>query len=478
MTRSTPDWHALDGVIDGDVALPGASAYNGNRPAFNARFDDLRPQAIVRCASPHDVAETISFVARHHLEHVTRSGGHSFAGHSSSRGVVIDVTPMSSVTVTGGEVSVGAGTRLGDLYAALQPHGLTIPGGTCPSVGIAGLALGGGLGILGRTYGVTSDRLLRAQLVLADGRVVECDQDHDADLFWALRGAGAGNFGVVTSLVFRPVGAPEVTNFHVAWTFPHAAAAIGAWQRWAPDAPDELAASLKVTVSGGADEPPSVDVYGALIGGEADAAGLLEQLVDQTASDPSLRFRRRMSYPATREFWAHLGEADGGPPAARPEPQTPRELVYMKSEFFSRPMPAEAIAALVANFSLDRRTGESRELDFMPWGGAYNRVPPDATAFVHRHELFQLKHSAVVAPETSRPDAEGARRWVTRSWAAVHPWASGRVFQNFADPDLDGWADAYYGTNYERLASVKARYDPANFFRFPQSLPAGRSKAR
>ncbi|HKA04151.1 MAG TPA: FAD-binding protein, partial [Acidimicrobiales bacterium] len=102
MTRS-PDWQALDRVIDGDVALPGSPAYDGTRPAFNARFDDLRPLAIVRCATPHDVAEAISFVARHHLEHVTRSGGHSFAGHSSTRGVVIDVTPMSPIAVTGGE---------------------------------------------------------------------------------------------------------------------------------------------------------------------------------------------------------------------------------------------------------------------------------------------------------------------------------------------------------------------------------------
>jgi hypothetical protein len=142
-----------------------------------------------------------------------------------------------------------------------------------------------------------------------------------------------------------------------------------------------------------------------------------------------------------------------------------------KSEFFRRPLPTEAIAALVETFSRERTTGESRELDFMPWGGAYNRPRPDATAFVHRDELFQLKHAATVDPQAPPPTKQSAQRWVVRSWACVHPWGSGRVFPNFADPSLEDWPDAYYGANYHRLRRVKAQYDPANFFRFPQSLP-------
>jgi len=118
-------------------------------------------------------------------------------------------------------------------------------------------------------------------------------------------------------------------------------------------------------------------------------------------------------------------------------------------------------------------SGRPRELDFMPWGGAYNRVPPDATAFVHRDELFQLKHAVVVDPQASTDEKQAAHRWVTRSWAWVHRWGSGRVFQNFADPELEDWAGAYYGPNYRRLVRVKARYDPAGFFHPPQSLPVG-----
>jgi FAD/FMN-containing dehydrogenase len=467
-----PDWQSLQRRMDGDVALPGSPAYQAARPSFNARFRDVRPSAIVSCASPQDVREAIGFARRHGLEVATRAGGHSFAGHSSTRGLLVDVTPMRSVTVAGGVATVGAGARLGEVYEALQEHDLTIPGGTCPPVGVAGLTLGGGLGILGRKYGVTSDHLIGAEVVLADGRILWCDDHHDEDLFWALRGAGTGNFGVVTALVFRAVPAPQTTtNLHLAWPYAQAAAVIGAWQRWAPTGPDELAASLKITASGDPDRPPAVDVYGAFHGSRADAARLVEELVGRVGSDPTTTSLTAMAWPQTRKFWAELGE-DGEQSAGSSIPQ-PSEGVclYAKSEFFAHPLPAEAVGALLDAFMEARTSGESRELDFMPWGGAYNRRSPDASAFVHRDQLFQLKHAVVVDPRASPAGQAGAHRAATRSWASVHPWGSGRVFQNFTDPELEHWAAAYYGPNYHRLVRVKVRYDPSNLFRFQQSLP-------
>src|SRR5512132_3580204 len=170
MRPELPDWASLRRRIDGDVALPGSPVSQASPPPFNARFRHARPSVIVSCASPQDVAEAIWFARRHGLELATRAGGHSFAGHSSTRGVLVDVSPMRSVTVAGGVATVGAGARLGEVYEALQDQDLTIPGGTCPSVGVAGLTLGGGLGILGRKYGVTADHLIGAEVVLADGR--------------------------------------------------------------------------------------------------------------------------------------------------------------------------------------------------------------------------------------------------------------------------------------------------------------------
>jgi FAD/FMN-containing dehydrogenase len=464
MARSTPEWEALQRSIAGVVDLPGSEGYERASRPFNARFDRVRPLGIVRCASPQDVAWTIPFVRRHGLEHATRSGGHSFAGQSTTGGLLIDVSPMRSVSVDGAVARIGAGATLGDVYESLHHHGLAIPAGTCPPVGIAGLTLGGGLGILGRTYGVTSDRLIGAEVVLADGRVLRCDEQHDGDLFWALRGAGAGTLSVVTSLEFQTVPEPAATNFHLSWPYDHAAEVVEAWQGWAPTGPDELAASLKVTASGDVADPPSVDVYGVLLEGGSDAGSTLQGLLSQVRADPSSAIQRGMSFPETRRFWADLGAEEnevGDDPDAEP---TEHPFLFCSSEFFGRPLPAEAIAALLETFSRERAPGESRELDFMPWGGAYNRVPSDATAFVHRDELFLLKHSVVVDPSASTGANEAAHRQLAASWASVHPWGSGRAFQNFADPDLDAWADAYVGPNRDRLLEIKTRYDPTDFF--------------
>jgi FAD/FMN-containing dehydrogenase len=472
MRPELPDWASLRRRIDGDVAFPGSPVYQASPPPFNARFRHVRPSVIVSCASSHDVAEAIWFARRHGLELATRAGGHSFAGHSSTRGVLVDVSPMRSVTVAEGVATVGAGARLGEVYEALQDQDLTIPGGTCPSVGVAGLTLGGGLGILGRKYGVTADHLIGAQVVLADGRILQCDDDHDQDLFWALRGAGAGNFGVVTTLVFRAVPAPQAaTNVHLAWPYADAAAVIGAWQRWAPTGPDELAASLKITASDDPDRPPAVDVYGAFHGSRADAAQLVQELVGRVGSDPTATGLTPMTWPQTRKFWAELGDTGEEPGGSSIPQPTEERCLYAKSEFFARPLPTEAVGALLDAFEEGRRAGEARELDFMPWGGAYNRPPPDATAFVHRDQLFQLKHAVVVDPDAPAANQAAAHRAATRSWASVHRWGSGRVFQNFADPDLEHWAAAYYGSNYDRLVRVKAQYDPSNLFQFQQSLP-------
>src|SRR5829696_6237017 len=235
--RSTSDWGALQSAIAGDVVLPGSPGYESARKLAIARFHHVRPQAVVRCAIPADVSETISFARRIGLRTAARSGGHCFAGRSSTEGIVVDVTTMRSVSVSGGVATVGAGARLGEVYDTLAQYGLTIPGVCGPSVGISGLALGGGLGILGRKHGLTSDHLLGLQIVLADGRVVMCDEQHDEELFWALRGAGGGSFGVVTSLIFNTLPAPAATGFHLLWPHTHTAALISAWQAWAPAAP-------------------------------------------------------------------------------------------------------------------------------------------------------------------------------------------------------------------------------------------------
>lgn len=454
---------ALQGAIAGCVVLPGSPGYEASRIPAVARFRHIRPRAVVRCATPADVAATIAFAHRSGLPTAIRSGGHCFAGHSSTTGIVIDVGSIGTVAVAGGVVTVGAGARLGAVYDTLSAHGRALPAGCGPTVGIAGHALGGGIGILGRKHGLTCDQLLRAEVVLADGRVIACDDDHDADLFWALRGAGGGNFGVVTSLAFRTLPAPAMTGFHLAWPHAAAVAVIAAWQAFAPDAPDELAASLLATVADDIGQIPVMHLHGAMLGGAADTAPLLDRLVALAGTDPATAHFARLSHRETKRYLAELGE--------RIEGASQDGDVYSKSQFFERSLPPGAIEALVANLAAGRRPGQTRTLDFTPMGGAYNRVRVDATAFVHRDARFLLQHTVVVAPDAPIDAREDARRWLVRSWETVCPWGSGGAYQNFADPDLAGWASAYYGANYDRLLRVKARYDPDNVFRFAQSLP-------
>jgi FAD/FMN-containing dehydrogenase len=327
--------------------------------------------------------------------------------------VVIDVSPLRGVSHVDGIATVGAGTRLGDLYDALDPY--TIPAGCGPTVGVAGLVLGGGLGILGRAHGLTCDALVGAQVVLADGRVVETDEELEPELFWALRGAGNGSLGVVTRLRFKTLLAPEVTSFELHRPHDEAADLIEEWQAWAPDAPDGAAVSLIV-----------------------DDAGV--HILGTTTEDIDLPWPAEPRRGPFRETKQLLAEREG------PEIDT-----WSRSEFFARPLPRETIESLVAE-----REGE---LDFTPWGGAYNRVEKDATAFVHRDARFLLKQTA---------HAPGG--WLNRSWELVHPFGTGGVYPNFPDPGLADPDGAYFGANRDRVAAAREAYDPEAVF---QPLPYG-----
>jgi FAD/FMN-containing dehydrogenase len=463
---------AWGAAIEGAVIRPGSPEYETARMPPMVRFENVRPAAIVRCTTPADVVAAIAFARYNGLEVAPRCGGHSVAGRSSTEGILIDVSAMSSVSVAGGVARVGAGVRLGALYDALAEHGLTIPAGCGSSVGIAGLTLGGGIGVLGRKYGLTCDRMLRAEVVLANGRVVQCDEHTEEELFWALRGAGGGNFGVVTSFVFRTVSAPPTTVFHVGWPLVHAAAVVQAWQAWAPTGPDELDATLRLTASGDAARPPVADLFGVVLGSEADATAVLDELVAQMGAKPAWAVRRQMAYREAKRYLDGLeaGE-DHKERAAADQPSRPGPI-FSKSEFFRCPLPRETIVALVENLARGLTRGHAREVSFLPWGGAYNRVPTEATAFAHRAELFLVQHLVVVDPDAATTGGDAARDWLGRSWALLHPWGSGGVYPNFPDPELRDWARAYHGDNYHRLVRVKGRYDPGNVFHFHQSVRA------
>ena len=397
------------------------------RPAL-ARFSSVRPARVASCASAQDVAAAIAGARAAGLPLAVRSGGHCFGGRSSTEGLVIDVSPLHGIEVGDGVVRVGAGAQLGAIYDALDAHGLTIAGGCGTTVGVSGLALGGGLGILGRTYGLLADSVRAADVVLADGSVVQADDE----LLWALRGAGGARFGVVTALEIATVREPVMTAFETFWDDP--ATAIAAWQAWAPDAPDALAASLLITTP-----PLQVKVFGAFAGPIDEARELVAAL-----GVPAESLFAQGTARDVKRFLAGLGGAEGDDDGH----------AYLRSEFLAEPLSHTAIEALVAHLD---EGGFHRELDFSPWGGAYNRVASDATAFPHRDAGCLLKHAAVIAPgEHPGP----ARAWIDRAWEITHPHGTGGAYVNFPEDGLDLWAREYLGGNRERLLELKRRYDP------------------
>jgi FAD/FMN-containing dehydrogenase len=395
-----------------EVLRPGGADYEAARRPQIERFDDIRPAAIAKCTTAKDVTEALALARREGQPLAVRSGGHCFAGRSSTEGVLIDVSGLNAIAIGDDNVTVGGGARLTAIYDALAPHRRTIAGGCGATVGIAGLALGGGLGILGRRHGTTSDQITAATVVLASGEIVDAGDD----LLWALKGSGGGQFGIVTSLTLKTVPAPPTKCFHITHPIEEAAALIDWWQRVSPDAPEATAASLIV-------RPDGVHLFGA---GDIDA--------ETTAEMPYREAKRWLT--------------ENGPP----EQDAGDER--SKSEFFRDLIPGETIANLMRHFTTG--TG-ARELDFSPWGGAYNRTKPEATAFPHRDARFLLK-------QTGSPD------WVERAYAITHPHGTGGAYVNFPDPHLEDGLAAYHGQNLARLRELKARYDPDNVFRFPQSL--------
>jgi len=438
-----PDLAELGNSLDGELFSPGSPGYEAIRRPVNPAYREARPRLVVLCRSVSDVTRAVTYAAATGDRVAPRGGGHCFAGRSSTDGIVLDMSGLDGISVAGDRTAtVRAGARLGQAYAALHARGRTLPAGCGPTVGITGLTLGGGIGLLGRKYGLTCDRLVGAQVVLADGSVVDCDHDHEPDLFWGLRGAGGGQFGVVTSLRFATVPEPMTTRIEAHWPQSALGELVSAWQAWAPDAPDDLTVNLTLVSEPGA--PVRATLVGAAALGEGPTRELLRELADRTGVAPAIELRAGLPFH-------HLKQA-----LADPDP--PGRVLRIRSEFFSRSMARCTIASLLTRLGEPRITGR-RRLTFTAMGGAYNRVAEDATAFAHRGERFLLEHIA-----------DAADPWVDGSWATAHPDGSGRVYPNFPDPELGDSAGAYHAGNYPRLAAVKTAYDPHRFFDFPQAI--------
>jgi FAD/FMN-containing dehydrogenase len=430
--------------LDGELFSPDSSGYEAIRRPVNAAYWEVRPRLVVVCRSVSDVIRAMAYATATGDRIAPRGGGHSFAGRSSTDGIVLDLSGLDGIRVADDRIAtIGAGARLAQVYAALHTYGRTLPAGCGPTVGITGLTLGGGIGLLGRKHGLTCDRLVGAQVVLPDGSVVDCDHNREPDLFWGLRGAGGGQFGVVTSLRFDTVPEPMTTRIEAHWSDVAFEELVSAWQAWAPEAPDELTVNLALESEPGA--PVQATLFGAPTLDEGSTRELLQEFIDRAGVAPMIELRGGLPYHHLKDTFADPRDL-------------PERALRIRSEFFSHAMSHRTLASLLTQLD-DPATVGRRQLTFTAMGGAYNRVAKDATAFAHRGERFLLEHVA-----------DATDPWVDRSWAAAHADGSGHVYPNFPDPALEDWASAYHAGNYSRLAAVKHAYDPHRFFDFPQAI--------
>jgi FAD/FMN-containing dehydrogenase len=424
---------------------PDSPGYEAIRRPVNAAYREVCPRLVVACRSVSDVVAAMRYATVTGDRVAPRGGGHCFAGRSSTDGIVLDLSGLDAIRMADERVAtMGAGACLEQVYRALHARGRTLPAGCGPTVGITGLTLGGGIGLLGRKHGLTCDHLVGAQVVLSSGNVVDCGHDREPDLFWGLRGAGGGQFGVVTSLRFETIPEPVTTRIEAHWPDIALGELVAAWQAWAPDAPDELTVNLTLESEPGA--PVRATLFGASTLEEGSTGELLREFTDQAGVAPTIELRADLPYHRLKHAFADLDVRD-----------LPGRAVRIRSEFF-RAMSDRALASLLAQLG-DPGTVGRRQLTFTAMGGAYNRAAEDATAFAHRGERFLLEHIA-----------DAGDSWADRSWATAHADGSGRVYPNFPDPGLDDWAAAYHAGNYPRLVSVKNAYDPHRFFDFPQAI--------
>jgi len=437
--------------LRGQLVRPGDDAYDEARKLWNGMFD-RRPAFIARCAGTADVIRAVNFARNNGLQAAVRGGGHSFPGHSvCDGGLVIDLSPMKAIRVDPAARTAWAqpGVKWIEFDHETQAFGLATTGGTASDTGIAGLTLGGGLGWLSSKYGLTVDNLISADVVLADGRFLTASATENQDLFWGLRG-GSGNFGVVTSFEYQlhPVG-PTILGGMVVYPLGKAKEVLRFYREFSKSAPDEL------TIYAAFLNPPDSDAVAALI---CCYCGPLDQ------GEEVLRPVRSFGPPlqdmlGPMPYAAQQSLTDAGFPAG--------SYYYIKGGFLAD--LSDRAIEVFAEYVAAKPSPLSGVL-VQTVCGAARRVDSEATAFPHR----RLPYAPIIASQwLDAADSEKNVGWARDFWKALQPFAGGAYVNDLGQDDEDRVRIAY-GTNYERLAALKKKYDPDNFFRLNANIkPAG-----
>jgi FAD/FMN-containing dehydrogenase len=454
--------HELTSHFSGQVLTPADQGYDAARSLFNVAID-RRPAVVARCANAEDVVRALRFARDQNLPTSVKCTGHNVAGFAvCENGVVIDLSLMKNVNVdvSASTVRVGAGCTWGEVNDALQPHALAATGGFVSITGVSGLTLGGGLGWLVRTYGLALDNLLSARVVLADGRIVTAKATENADLFWALRGGG-GNFGVVTEFEFKVHPAGTVFAGVVLHPFAAGRDALLHWREFERTSPEEFTSGALLChfpQDPSAPEPLRGAALVGLAGVYAGAGPMAEKTV-----------------APLRGF---------GPPLADLFQPTPYNQVQRMADFafppgkhnywksaYLKELSDAAIDVLIDHFGRVPSPHTAIVLEHHG-NGALERVPEDATAFGNRGWPYNF---VVTSAWTDATDTERNVTWTRELHAAMRPFLADAAYVNYVgDEGTEGLRAAYGAAKLERLAVLKAQYDPTNVFRMNQNVtPAG-----
>ena len=459
-TGTTPASTAREelGRFSGTLIGPEDGEYGEARKVFNAMID-RRPALIARCANPDDVAAAVGFARDHELRLAVRGGSHNGAGLGTcDDGVVIDLSLLRDVEVDpeARTVRVGGGCTWGEVDRATNEHGLATPSGIISTTGVGGLTLGGGLGHLTRKCGLAIDNLLEAEVVLASGEQVRASADENPDLFWAIRGGG-GNFGVVTSFLFRLHEVETVVAGPTFWPVEQGAEVLSAYRDFLPNAPRELNGFfLFGSVPPGPPFPEELHlrkvcgVVWCYAGADEEAAAAAMAPLLDALPEPLLHGPAPMPHPAIQSAFDEVYAAG--------------DQWYWRADFVKE-IPDEAVE-IHAKFGAEMPTWKST-MHMYPIDGAAHDVGPSDTAWSYRDATYGAVFAGV-DPDPANVDA--IRRWSVEYQEALHPYSAGGAYVNMMMDEGQERVRASYRDNYDRLARIKAQYDPQNLFRVNQNI--------
>lgn len=459
VTDVTPDRTAVEqfrSALSGALLQPSDPVYDEARQVYNGMFDK-HPALIARCEDVSDVIQSVNFARQHSLPLSVRGGGHHAAGLGVvDDGLVIDLTCMRRVQVDpqARTARVEGGCTLGDVDSATHAFGLAAPFGINSTTGVAGLTLGGGLGYLTRKLGLSIDNLLAVDLVLADGRPVTASADEHPDLFWAVRGGG-GNFGVVTSFLFRLHPVDTVYAGPTLWAMDKAADALRFFDNLMRNGPEDLNGFFAfLTVPPGPPFPEHLHNR-TMCGVVWCYAGALAQAEEVFApirqfGPPALDLVGPLPYPALQSLF---------------DPLYPKGMQwYWKADFVNE-LSDEAIALHVKHGA--QLPTPLSAMHLYPINGAAHRVGKNETAWSYRDAVYG---EVIVGVDPDPANAERVTAWARDYWSALHPYSAGGAYVNMMMEEGDDRVKAAYRDNYARLAAVKSKYDPHNLFRVNQNI--------